>query len=128
MKISLRKGLPFMKLWFLLPLLLGVPLPAFAADLDGWRIVRIATTDRLAVAKSPDGELRLVREGDRLGEHTTVTGFDDERVILEQPGEWGRVTLFVQVVDGRQQVSRRERQPLRKSDVAGGRVEITSNQ
>jgi len=113
-----------MRISFLILLLTCLPLPSLAADLDGWRIVQVSAADRLAVAKAPDGELRLVRAGDRLGEHITVTGFDNERVILEQPGEWGRATLFVRVVDGRQQVERRERQPLRKSDVAGEQTAI----
>lgn len=128
MKISVRKGLPFMKFWLLPLLLLGFPMPTLAAaDLDGWRIVQISAADRVAVARSPDGELRLVREGDRLGEHTTVAGFDDAGVILEQPGAWGRATLFVRIDNGRQQVARRERQPLRKSDVAGERAAITGD-
>jgi hypothetical protein len=107
-------------------------LPAFPTcaevDLDGWGIVQISAADRVAVAKSPAGELRLVREGDQLGEHATVTGFDGGGMTLEQPGEWGRTTLFVRIDNGRQQVARRERQPLRKSDVAGERAAVTSNQ
>ncbi|NJC86973.1 MAG: hypothetical protein FIB02_00330 [Desulfuromonas sp.] len=114
-----------MKFGFWAVVLLCLSLPALASDLDGWRIVRISAVDRLAVAKSPEGELRLVRAGDRLGEQFTVTGFDDERVILEQPGSWGRTTLFVRVVDGGQQVAWKERQPLRKSEVAGGPASIT---
>lgn len=94
--------------------------------LDGWQIVQISATDRLAVAKSPEGELRLVREGDRLGESIKVAGFDSERVILEQPGRWGRATLFVRVVDGRQQVERREVQPLRKRELTGKTVDIVA--
>ncbi|MCM2264959.1 MAG: hypothetical protein NDI73_07190 [Desulfuromonadales bacterium] len=116
-----------MRIPFLILLLALLPLPSLAADLDGWRIVRISAADRLAVAKAPDGELRLVREGDRLGGQTIVKGFDDERVILEQPGEWGRATLFVRVVDGRQQVEIRERQPLRKCDVAGEQSRIVAD-
>lgn len=114
-----------MKFWCLPLLFLGVPLSALAAaDLDGWRIVQVAAADRMAVARAPDGELRLVRSGDRLGAHLAVEGFDDERIILAAPGEWGRATLFVRVVDGREQVERRERQPLRKAEVAGGKGQI----
>lgn len=106
--------------------LVGLPMSAVAAadPLDGWRIVQVSATDRLAVAKSPDGVLRLMKEGDRLGENVAVIGFDSERVILERPGRWGRATLFVRVVDGRQQVERREVQPLRKSAVNGNQAEV----
>lgn len=115
-----------MKILVLACLFFCLPLPALAAaDLAGWRIVQISAADRAAVAKSPDGELRVIREGDRLGDHVTVQGFDDERIILAAPGEWGRATLFVRVADGRQQIERRERQPLRKAEVAGGKGEIT---
>lgn len=94
--------------------------PVFAADLlDGWQLLQLSSRDRLAVFKSPVGELRLVKAGDTLGERTTVTDFDDGRIVLEQPGAWGRTTLFVSVVDGRQKVEWMERQPLRKSDVSG---------
>jgi hypothetical protein len=121
-------GEVFMARWMILMWMWlsgGLPGLAWAAtDLDGWRIVQISTADRLAVAKSPEGALRLVRVGDRLGEHVTVTGFDGERIILEEPGKWGRVTLYVRVVYGRQRVERRERQPLRKSEVAGGPADI----
>ena len=99
--------------------------PALAAvDLDGWRIMGIAPSEGVAVARSPQGELRLVRSGDRIGERTTVTGFDGDRLVLEQPGEWGRVTLLVGVVDGRQVVDRRERQPLRRADVTGEPAQV----
>jgi len=97
----------------------------FAADLlDGWQLLQLSSRDRLAVFKSPAGELRLVKAGDTLGERTTITGFDDGRIILEQPGAWGRTTLFVSVVDGRQKVEWMERQPLRKSDVSGDEAAI----
>lgn len=115
-----------MKSWLLSLVLFGLLVPTLAAaDLDGWRIVQVSTVDRLAVAKSPDGMLRLVRVGDRLGERIAVTGFDDGRVVLEAPGEWGRATLYVSVADGRQRIDRRERQPLRKAEVAGGKAEVT---
>lgn len=103
----------------------GLPGAVWAGDdLDGWRIVQVSAEDRLAVAGSPEGVLRLVRGGDRLGEHITVTGFDNERVILERPGEWGRATLYVRVVNGRQQIERRERQPLRKGETNRFQAEL----
>ena len=111
------------RLFIILPaailFLLPAPAQAFAADLDGWRIVQMSVPDQLAVAKSPAGELRLVRPGDRLGARLGVAGFDGDRLVLEAPGEWGRVRLLVSVADGRQQVASLERQPLRKSEVAG---------
>jgi hypothetical protein len=108
----------------ILPML---PAPACAAELpDGWRIVQISAPDRAAVARSPEGELRLVREGDRLGEQISVAGFDGDRLLLETPGEWGRARLLVSVVDGRQRISRLERQPLRKAEVAGASAQIVT--
>lgn len=125
--MNCRRAVTLHRLTYLLMLLSFVALPALAADLDGWRIVQVSPADQLAVAKSPEGGLQLVREGDRLGAHLTVTGFDDERIILEGPGEWGPATLFVRVVEGRETVARRERQPLRKSDVAGAPATIVAH-
>jgi hypothetical protein len=99
--------------------LLWPALPLVAADLGGWQLVQLVAPEQLAVFRAPDGELRLAQVGDRLGEHLIVTGFDSERVILERPGEWGRVTLFVSLADGRQRIASRERQPLRKLEVSG---------
>lgn len=97
----------------------------FAADLlDGWQLLQLSPRDRLAVFKSSEGELRLVKAGDTLGERTTVTDFDDGRIVLEQPGAWGRTTLFVSIVDGHQKIEWMERQPLRKSDVTGDEAAI----
>lgn len=118
-----------MKFWLLTLLLFGIPMPTLAAaDLDGWRVVQVSAADRMAVLQGPDGALRLVRAGDRLGERIAVTGFDDGRLVLETPGEWGRATLYVSVADGRQRIDRRERQPLRKAEVAGGRAEVKSTE
>ncbi len=90
------------------------PAIARAADLDGWQLVQAAEQERLAVFCSPGGELQMLKPGDRLGERLVFTGFDGGQVVLEKPGEWGRVTFFVRLVDGRQVIASRERQPLRK--------------
>ena len=109
-----------------LAMLLGLPLSALSADpFDGWRIVGVSAADRVAVARSPQGELRVVREGDQVGT-ATIVGFEPGRVVLEAPGEWSRVRLFVSVADGRQQVARLERQPLRKGTVSGAPAVITT--
>ena len=99
---------------------------ARADQLDGWRIMQISATDRIAVAKSPAGALRLVREGDRLGDYITVTGFEGGRMILDAPGYWGRMTLFVRVVDGLQQVDRREMRPMTRRSVTGEAAAIVA--
>jgi hypothetical protein len=99
---------------------------AMAADLDGWRLVQLSAKEQAAVFAAPDGQLRLSKVGDRLGEKLTVTGFDGDRVVLEKPGEWGRVTLFVSLAEGRQQIASRERQPLRKPEFSWGPGTLTS--
>ena len=101
-------------------LLCGVSpsLPALAADLDGWRLVQLAPQEERAVFRAPDDSLQMLGLGDRLGERITFAGFDGEQVVLEKPGEWGRVTLFVSLIDGRQVVASRERQPLRKIELS----------
>ena len=98
-----------------------------ATDLDGWRLMELSPRDQLAVFRSPDGELKLLKPGDRLGEKMVLTGFDGERVVLEKPGEWGRVTLFVSLVAGRQSISSRERQPLRKAEFSGDPTSIVTD-
>ena len=114
------------KLSLMVLLLACLPMPAHAADpFSGWRIVGVSAADRVAVARSPAGELRVVREGDRVGAATMV-GFEAGRVVLEAPGEWSRLRLFVSVADGRQQVASLERQPLRKSTVSGPPAVITT--
>lgn len=114
-----------MKRSVLLFLLLLLARPALAADeLGGWRIVQLSAADRLLVARSPEGELRLLRAGDRLGP-ASVVGFDGDRVELDRPGEWGRVRLFLRVgADGVSDVERLERQPLRQANVDGERAGI----
>jgi len=94
-------------------------LPVQAADLADWRLVQLAPQEERAVFRAPDGGLKILKPGDRLGEQITLTGFDGGQVVLEKPGKWGRVTLFVGLVDGRQVIASRERQPLRKLEFTG---------
>jgi len=63
--------------------LLWPAVTAIAADLDGWRLMELSPSDQLAVFKSPDGQLQLLRPGGRLGERIVLTGFDSDRVVLE---------------------------------------------
>ncbi|TLM69005.1 MAG: hypothetical protein FDZ69_02050 [Deltaproteobacteria bacterium] len=112
--------------WIVAFLVLLMPVVAVAEVLDGWRIMQISATDGIAVAKSPAGALRLVREGDRLGDYITVTGFEGGRMILDAPGYWGRMTLFVRVVDGLQQVDRREMRPMTRRSVTGEAAAIVA--
>lgn len=109
-------------LWGLSPIL-----PALAADLDGWRLLQLAPQEGRAVFRAPDGALQMLKPGDRLGERITFIDFDGGQVVLEKPGEWGRVTLFVSLVDGRQVIASRERQPLRKLEFSGEPMAIVKS-
>jgi len=93
-------------------------LPAPATDLEGWRLVQLASQEERAVFRAPDGGLKMLKPGDRLGEQITFTGFDGGQVVLEKPGEWGVVTHFVSLDAGCQVVASRERQPLRKLELS----------
>jgi len=80
----------------------------------------------LAVFKSPEGQQQLLKPGEQMGKKIVMTGFDGEQVVLEKPGEWGRMTLFVSLIDGRQSIATRERQPMRKAEVSGEQVDVVT--
>ena len=95
-----------MKILTLLVLVLCVcTMPTFATDLEGYTFLEISGSDARAVVLTPEGEKQLVSPGDMLGK-ATVTEINNNRVMIERPGEFGLEVLIVRLQNGRQKVSR----------------------
>lgn len=107
--------------------LLSAPVQGLADDLwPAVRLDKVSVAEQAAVIRIPDGRLQMIRAGDVLaldfpgmagGRELDVIRFEEDLMILESDGEWGRVTWFVSVHGGRQQVSMLEHRPLRKTEL-----------
>lgn len=86
---------------------------ASASDLGGYTFLKISGSDARAVVQTPDGEKQLVSPGDVLGE-TTITEITADRVMLKQRGEEGAAVLIVTMKNGRQQISRLQKMPVKE--------------
>lgn len=69
-------------LFALLILVLLLPALACATDLDGYVFKKISVEDKKAVVKTPQGELALVGEGDKVGESAVIKQIFDSYVEL----------------------------------------------
>jgi len=107
---------------FMLTLLVG---SAVAADFSGVRFIMISAEDKAAVVKTPQGELNLLKEGDKVDEDNSIVGFDGKYVIIEGPGEWAPQKFLVEVAKkGEMNVTRLARRPIEMYQFKG--EEVTS--
>ncbi len=98
------------------------------AEFNGHRFLKISSAEQAAVVKGPDGELRLVRPGDKVGDEAILVEIDFDRAVLEKDGEWGTVTLIVNVENGEQRIARMERRPLEGMHFYRGEVKVPNTQ
>ncbi len=92
-----------------------------ATAFNGSRFLKISATEQAAVVKKADGELQLLKAGDKIDDETRIVAFEDNHVVLEGPGEWGPVKYIVEVTQGEMKVIQLARRPLEKTVMREGR-------
>lgn len=73
------------------------PQPAMATVFGDWHFLKASGAEQAAVLRDPSGSLQLLRVGDVLADNARVTAIGQDRVLLEQLSENGRVTRVFEV-------------------------------
>jgi hypothetical protein len=74
--------------------------------LDDFKVVRISDQEKMAVIKSTDENLQIIKVGDEIGTNGKVTEITKGRIVIEELTDRGMETVIIRVENGDQSVER----------------------
>ena len=87
--------------------ILGLPI-AYSQEVTGksLQVLKISASDQRAVVKLSDGNMRIIKVGDSVGEKGNVTEIAPGRIVIEDMTEGGIETIIIRLQDGKQNIER----------------------
>jgi len=83
------------------------------------RVIKISGKDQMAVIKTLDDTIRLIRVGDSIGLNGKVTGISRGRIIIEEQSERGVETVIIRFDGAKQTLERISRTPRKTGGFFG---------
>lgn len=83
------------------------------------RVIKISGKDQMAVIKTLDDTIRLIRVGDSIGLNGKVTGISRGRIIIEEQSERGVETVIIHFDGAKQTLERISRTPRKTGGFFG---------
>ncbi len=83
---------------------------AHANGLTNVQFLKIAPQDQKAIIKTPDGKLKVIKQGDAIGESAKVIEIIEGRIVLEETTERGVETVIIHLENGKQRIERLRKQ------------------
>jgi hypothetical protein len=74
--------------------------------LDDFKVVKISVQEKMAVIKSTDENLQIIKVGDKIGTNGKVTEITKGRIVIEELTDRGMETVIIRVENGDQSVER----------------------
>jgi hypothetical protein len=85
--------------------------------LDNIQIIKIAPKDERAIVKMPEGEMKIIRVGDQIGDSGKIVEITKGRVIVEEKREKGIETVIIRLENGKQTIERIKRTPDKQPEI-----------